>query len=885
MSNHPPGAPGFVPPRTNIPPPVKPIVPPTGFAPPNIPQINRPQSPGAAQPPVNITPPKITPIVASPPPATPAAPEPAPAPAVSTPAAAPPVSASPPPQQVPPKAETPPPAAKTAPSSSANYNEQPSSDSKKEIPPQAELKYNPPPTPEENPEIKSLPAENFTNTQMSGDVPHDILVEIEVPQVTAPPEGTQGTKVMKSINSIIDQANEGDSIVIPEGVYEESLTITKKVHLFGEGNCRIVSDGAKDTISIKAEGATFTNITFLQHESQASRALNANAGSVYFKNCNFSAKFMSTANLVGNSQATFDGCTFEGQSSSIVNLGGNSVSQFLGCTFKGAGNNGLIVKARAATTIKDSNFQDIRKDAVHLIDNCSAVFKSVKVNNVGAHGFLISSESKRISLIDCEITDCRETGISAFLASSLTLHRNTIKKCKTCLEVSDGSSILMKSNRFMDTYSDAMVICFCHANVLSQEDTFSGIGNGLCAMERSRVTVQGGKFENLEGTGAIVFGNEAFLSISSSNFRNIKYSGLQVHTGGSLTVNSCTMTNCTDSGLFVDGDCNARVEGLQVTNGQKVGVLVRNSGAFLKELDLKSNYQYGLLLNNARKVDCQQSSFSQNRASGIIIKNSEKITFNNINSCENNYHGIEFHNSFVSVRGGEIKSNKVCGLVIAEKSDVSANDLTISNSEYGVHITEATGDVRGTTISDCKLGIYSTKAIASVATTSFKKCEIGFSVTGKDCKSGAKNCQFEENTIHLQCEKDSTLFVKECELKNSKSVAIKSSEGYNCEITGSHFSNGTCAVWADTKLHVVNNTIDDFSEVGLYICGGTGDIMSNKITNNGGVGIDVVSGDHKITKNEIIGHKYYGIHIDLDASPAVSNNTFSDNELGNVSRE
>jgi parallel beta-helix repeat protein len=70
--------------------------------------------------------------------------------------------------------------------------------------------------------------------------------------------------VTSTIQALIDAANEGDTIIIPRGTYNENLTIRKTLHLKGEDRDTTIIDPNKEVIAIlviNADGTTIKDLT------------------------------------------------------------------------------------------------------------------------------------------------------------------------------------------------------------------------------------------------------------------------------------------------------------------------------------------------------------------------------------------------------------------------------------------------------------------------------------------------------------------------------------------------------------------------------------------------------------------------------------------------
>lgn len=63
-----------------------------------------------------------------------------------------------------------------------------------------------------------------------------------------------------SIQEMIDKANEGETVEIPSGTYNESITVNKAVTIIGKEKVRLISDGENPAVTINNTGAAVKNI-------------------------------------------------------------------------------------------------------------------------------------------------------------------------------------------------------------------------------------------------------------------------------------------------------------------------------------------------------------------------------------------------------------------------------------------------------------------------------------------------------------------------------------------------------------------------------------------------------------------------------------------------
>ncbi len=141
----------------------------------------------------------------------------------------------------------------------------------------------------------------------------------------------------KTVSEAVSAANDGDTIIIPSGIYREKITVTKKdLSFVGEGVVTLTYDGASGepdrlggvydtfssatvTITETAENFKAENITFENSYNRADGdvpvtqavALSCGADGAAFYNCNFLG-WQDTLYLHGDSKQFFLDCYIEG---------------------------------------------------------------------------------------------------------------------------------------------------------------------------------------------------------------------------------------------------------------------------------------------------------------------------------------------------------------------------------------------------------------------------------------------------------------------------------------------------------------------------------------------------------------------------------------------
>jgi nitrous oxidase accessory protein NosD len=242
-----------------------------------------------------------------------------------------------------------------------------------------------------------------------------------------------------ALQSLIDSARAGDTVIVPEGVYTEPIEITKSLTLKGQSRAACVFEVTADKpaifIDTKGKGkVTIEAVTIkwqlaTSDKSEYYFAVGVKDSKAEVKNCNFvplgNFKRSPVAiNAIGFSNLTINTCRFEGFEYTVC-YGEGTEGTIQDSLVMGSGHQGILLYSGATVKIirnvvTGSKYHGVRSTGGTLdmrdnliIENAN---RGVYLGNKSAHGTITNNI----------ITGNRIVGISGFAQSDVKIYNNLI---------------------------------------------------------------------------------------------------------------------------------------------------------------------------------------------------------------------------------------------------------------------------------------------------------------------------------------------------------------------------------------------------------------------------------------------------------------------------
>lgn len=511
--------------------------------------------------------------------------------------------------------------------------------------------------------------------------------------------GNDGLATHKSIGEAVSAASAGDTIYMKSGVYNEAVTIDKKVSikpLTGEKGEILLDGSNKDTgITIVASGCSIEGFTLKNYSKGAGIIVQSNDNTI--KNNQFIDDKPGLM-IQGSSNNKIEGNTMKDCLTGVVLWRGASHNKISNNNIEG-GITSITLKGTRGDVVTGNTLSNntlFNGGAGVALENSSSVTISRNIIKSGTNGIIIYNSS------DCNLSDNIEWGNKRALYVLNTTRTelfnesikngilgimmenssyNVIKGCavdNTTEALSLGLSPMnaIANNSILNTKDLAIEIVYSNGNALtsnriSHADAGVNItessGNRMEANELKDVKlgmiVLGGdrqSFDNTIDESNTVDGKPIAYSFGQSNkvVRDRVLSHLTMAYCNNFTVENSTISN---DALFLFSTRSSKISGNNV------------SGC------------HGMVLQDSISNEIFKNTVIGNSNSGIFLFDSGSNTIRKNVISKNHQNGISLRNSSNNtVMGNTVDGNLETGVWLNESNGNEMSENTISNNAIGV---------------------------------------------------------------------------------------------------------------------------------------------------------------------------------------------------------
>ena len=466
--------------------------------------------------------------------------------------------------------------------------------------------------------------------------------------------GGSGPGNYTRIQDAIDNATDGDTVYVYNGVYLENVVINKSLNVVGQNKTTTIIDGGQngDVVWVSADWVYINRFTIKNSSSLSSGV------KIYTQSNNSVIDNIITNNRIGIS------LEYSGDNNLILE---NTITanQY----------RGIFLYSSRYNIIRENTITANQDNGIHLRFSC----------NTTVTGNLISSNTK--AGISLEVTSCNNTIID-----------NTVQDNWDGITItSSGSNNTISSNTISGSYSDGIELTASDINVIDGNTIFENL-YGIDLSSSCLNSLAGNSINN--NVNGLVLGGSHHNTIADNVFVSC---GLAVHTAyhNILTdniVNGKPLVYLEDeSDLVIDGVGDA---------GQAILVNCTNISIFNQEL---TETTIGVELWNTHHCTISGNIISNN-TDGIYIhgsSSSNTITGNLISS--NSWDGItQFSSGGQTITDNILTYNNWYGIYLRDSdSNIITGNTIRLNTQQGIYV-HSSGDnfIIGNTISDNTDGIY-----------------------------------------------------------------------------------------------------------------------------------------------------------------------------------
>lgn len=495
--------------------------------------------------------------------------------------------------------------------------------------------------------------------------------------------GKSGVADFDKIQSAIDAAKNGDTIVVKPGLYKETLNINKAVTIKGERNEIIKHDVSmfgenmwnKDADFRKSDSykQNFYQNELFWNEVRQNQTKYVDERVLVLvdnrKTCKVTAPasiegiaFTHNRNVAQLMAEYFNYYAFykEEELAFLSWVGVNEKEEF------------SLVEVSA-----DAKFYDVAcycsgQYGLEVSDG-SPKFNSCYVYWSARSGVLISAEATP-EFVNCLVKFSGRNGVVAYEFSNPKFFQ-----CMISDNIQNGLAVQENAT---GTYKELYIF----RNGFDGDDGYSGIG----VFHDSSPTVIDSYCNENRNAGLVV------RQRSRGIFRNNKFHkngthGVLVREESEPIIENCEMSNNKSFGIYFINDTTAIVQNCEIKNNSQSGASFSyNSRGSLENCAIHDNKSFGVYVEKNAAPLVNECEVYKNTSSGILIRDNARGIYNECNVYENRYNGFfVLVNANPTVAACMIRANRNFGIELKDNAKGNYNNCTIKENRKGaVEIAE-----------------------------------------------------------------------------------------------------------------------------------------------------------------------------------------------------
>ncbi|OHT17528.1 hypothetical protein TRFO_02579 [Tritrichomonas foetus] len=676
------------------------------------------------------------------------------------------------------------------------------------------------------------------------------------------------------IQETIDKANDGATIQIPEGEYDECLKITKSIKLIGKGPVTIRSGETTDTITSSGASVTIEGISIVQNKSKARGAVRVSQGSLNLVKCHVSSGISATIQLLGSGCVFLNECTIEGGNDVAIKARYETQVVAEKTTISACQRCGVTIKDQAIGKFDNCTFTNLGQNAIVCVDKAH-----ILVNDCRFTDCMLSVTSKGEKLlVESSVFERSNHGCSLAVTrvTSLVLTKNTFRNCS--VDIRENSNVDLSDNSF----EGSSLILYDSANAQTKGESFSGAAEAAVVCHTSsQITLKNIKVRDISGVGFLTYSNSkvvlerAFISSTGG-------SAVVCHSNAEVQLFDCDIQKTKAAAIVCHQSALAATR-LNIRNCERGGVqLFGTTNATLKDCKLDGNSGCGIVASTS-VFTLENCTVSENTYAAIHLASSCNLTLNGGSVKSNGKGGVfALNSSKASLENVQMSGNKWAAVYVDSSSEVSCAKSTFSENQQAV-VVAGTAKLTECTLQNEKVACQ-VNGLLEIVDSTLQRNDL--SVAGvENGKIVARGSKFNDNRTHINVSTGATITAESCDFsKSTGKVAVIVNEGSNGILTECNFTdNKNCAFSTVGYVNVRKCKFINTENIGV-LCGTncSGEITDNEFEQNGQCAVQIVGGTPAVTCNKIQNHAKFGIYM-IEAVPAtITGNEFHKNRMANI---
>lgn len=703
------------------------------------------------------------------------------------------------------------------------------------------------------------------------------------------------------IQSAIDNAPDNSIIVIPEGVYSESIRITKRVQIYGAvgGKVTIQSPASEDPITLDSPFAVVRNLILSPGKSQSNSLINYVSGVAVIDKCYLETELLPPIVTKNNGTLYFSECSIYAGSSSIIYAAGNLKVEFRSCLISSKKSVGIMAMGNSIVRLIQCDIAGCGDSGIICLDTSTLQIDSTKVSANVKDGIEMNTTSKENYIVNStlygNVNGCAVNGNGKGI---LQIQRCTIAGCLSGIVINNGFTVTSAENQYSEMSESFYAVT--NSSVLSlNSDTLTG--QCTCAVygnAGSLIQCNQSSFSQLSGTGISV-SDKCRLEVANTQFEGIKETAIEAYNNVQLTIASSVISDCESIGLQIQNNVVGTITGLQISRSQIAQLFFVDcpSNEFKFESCAFDDSEGTCVLTSNTKATFEGCDFSNSKSSGIELKSdTTEPIFKSCRFVQNAESGAcvneKSKSKFIECT---FMSNGVCGVSVEGSQPDFNSCVFASNGQFGAAVTQ--GSKTNFTKCSFKGNVGLAAQIENSGTrVTITECDISEQAQagGIIVNDGAKTT-FERSLLHdnqsshIEARNNGAVTIKGCEMYSSqKGIGVMIHMNGNATITETniHDEQQSGIVIGDRGYADITKSVVANNGIGIYLLtGSNATIKGNHIHDNSKCGVQILGGMPQVIENTIENHSLYGVNISAGAEPQIERNVFKNNDQLDVNRE
>ena len=353
----------------------------------------------------------------------------------------------------------------------------------------------------------------------------------------------EGKGDYRSIRDAIIHAEPGMRILVSPGIYNESLTINKKIEIVGDGSREeiILESTNSECIWMQSESALVSGLTLRTKASSTQKkyfTVNISQGELVLENCDITSESLS----------------------SIAIHGSNANPIIRECRIHDGKESGIYFFDNGRGIVEDCEIFGNLTTEITIDTGSNPLIRRCKIYN-GQEGGILIRDNGQGTIEDCEIFSNELSAIDIRKDSN-----PIIRRCKLYKSKKSGGVYIYKNGQ--GTIED----CEIFNNKLS----------GVLVSEGGNPLVQRCKIHDGEQNGIMIYDNGKGTVEDCTIFSNA-YSGVEIRKGGNPVIKKCKINQNYEYALYIHSQGMVTIENCDLTNN-KLGTFYTDNTAQIKRI-------------------------------------------------------------------------------------------------------------------------------------------------------------------------------------------------------------------------------------------------------------------------------------------------------------